>query len=111
MEASVGETPSPSPEERARDLAASLFDGTILTEKRLASDIADAIREAEAAARADERERCARVANGKRIPEKAVSNEWQLGYNRACEDIAAAIRALPDPTTPAGRRAPNGEPK
>lgn len=95
-----------TPEQRARDIAASLFDGTILTERRLATVIAAAIREASDAAVADERKRCAQVADdaynryqasilaapNANIPALAV--KFSQGGQRAAADIADGIRAL-----------------
>ena len=37
-----------------------------------------------------ERERCARIADGKREP---ATDQWDAGYEHACIDIAAAIRS------------------
>jgi hypothetical protein len=113
-------TDAPSPEERAQDLAASLFDGTVVTEKRLAAEIAAALREAEAAAEArgaaaarrDAREEAAgtfeRLSEIVQTPANRVSDADKAFYSQVAElfeplgrsilpnwtAIAAALRAL-----------------
>lgn len=95
-----------TPEERAGGLADSIV-RTSWTRYQLASAIAEAIRSAERAARAHERERCLKEAldrstlwrnEEKRAPDRATAN---IAYERqnAANFIAAAIRAMPEETT------------
>jgi hypothetical protein len=59
---------------------------SIMVDKYVSKDISALI----AAVRADERERCANVSKGM---VKYGGNRYSDSYNRACEEIAAAIRA------------------
>ena len=97
-----------TPEEWAGDLMARLDLGiqTYGQLKERQAIIAAAIREAETAARAEERERIVKKAFSERMPgvrkrradyetEPTSVDRYWLGYDDAIEDIAAAIRALP----------------
>lgn len=84
---SAGQTP----DERAREVAASMFDGTIITESRMAATIAEAIRAAEAAAyergklvgQVEEQKRVADKLDSRAIGARAIGNAseaalWEL---------------------------------
>ena len=85
-----------TPEQRADRVG--LTDHLSMIEKRrIRSAIASAIRDAQAA----ERERCARIAddmadNGSRADSPYDGGAGSMGYEMACDHIAAAIRQSPE---------------
>ena len=82
-----------TPEERATRLWQKLHADLLQDAVGQYTAVWDATVEAIAQARAEALEEAARVADDKRPDDGDPIN---LGYNIACEDIAAAIRALKD---------------
>ena len=82
-------------EERACEAIGERFVGYPSTHNQLLPDIAAAIRAAEAAAREEMRERCAKAIDGDHIIQGSIGPLFSMGWHESSKAHAAVIRALP----------------